>query len=71
MKSLSHIYENVVDFNNIVATMYTSMKGKKKTKSINEFLSYNHICENAERIKQGLMDGTLPTQSKRTAKNNS
>lgn len=34
MKSLSHIYENIIDDGNIIRTIYKAMSGKRKTKSI-------------------------------------
>lgn len=34
MKSLSHIYETLLDDGNIIRTMYKAFSGKKKTKAI-------------------------------------
>lgn len=68
MKSLSHIYENIIDFDNIIHAMHTAMRGKKKTAEIRKFLSYDDICNNAEKIRQGIISGNLPQQSKRKPK---
>lgn len=68
MKSLSHIYENLLDEGNIIRTMYKAFSGKKKTKSIKRFLAPESIGRNAEHIRQAILDGTLPEQKPRYPK---
>ena len=68
MKSLSHIYENLLDEGNIIRTMYKAFSGKKKTKSIKRFLAPESIGRNAEDIRQAILDGTLPEQKPRYPK---
>lgn len=68
MKSLSHIYENLLDEGNIIRTMYNAFSGKKKTKSIKRFLAPESIGRNAEIIRQAILDGTLPDQKPRHPK---
>ena len=68
MKSISHIYENILDDDNIIRTMYKSMAGKKKSKSVRRFLSPENINRNDAAIKRGIIDGTLPAQSARIPK---
>ena len=66
MKSLSNIYERLLDIDNIKRTIQTSMRRKKKTKSIKNFVL--HSEENAEKIRCGIIDGTLLQQHQRTPK---
>lgn len=68
MKSLSHIYENLLDDGNIIRTMYKAFSGKKKTKSIKRFLAPENIGRNAENIRQAIIGGTLPIQKPRYPK---
>lgn len=68
MKSLSHIYENILDEGNIIRTMYKAFSGKKKTESIKKFLAPESIGRNAESIRQAIIDGTLPEQKPRYPK---
>lgn len=68
MKSLSHIYENILDEGNIIRTMYKAFSGKKKTKAIKRFLAPESIGRNAESIRQAIIDGTLPEQKPRYPK---
>lgn len=68
MKSLSHIYENLLDDGNIIRTMYKAFSGKKKTKSIKRFLAPESIDRNAERIRQAIVAGALPEQKPRYPK---
>lgn len=68
MKSLSHIYENLLDEGNIIRTMYKAFSGKKKTKSIKKFLAPESIGRNADAIRDGILSGELPTQGKRYPK---
>jgi len=68
MKSLSHIYENILDEGNIIRTMYKAFSGKKKTKSIKRFLAPESIGRNAKSIRQAVLDGTLPAQEPRNPK---
>lgn len=68
MKSLSHIYENILDDGNIIRTMYKAFSGKKKTKAIKRFLAPESIGRNAENIRQSIIDGTLPIQKSRYPK---
>ncbi|MBR0340729.1 MAG: RNA-directed DNA polymerase [Oscillospiraceae bacterium] len=68
MKSLSHIYENILDEGNIIRTMYKAFSGKKKTKSIKQFLAPESIGRNAENVRQAILDGTLPAQERRNPK---
>lgn len=68
MKSLSHIYENLLDDGNIIRTMYKAFSGKKKTKAIKRFLASESIGRNAESIRQAIANGTLPAQKQRYQK---
>lgn len=68
MKSLSHIYENIIDDGNVIRTIYKSMSGKRKTKSIKKLLVPENIGRNAEAIKSRIVNGTLPEQKKRYPK---
>ena len=68
MKSLSHIYENLLDDGNIIRTMYKAFSGKKKTKAIKRFLAPESIGRNAENIRQAIANGTLPAQKQRYPK---
>ena len=68
MKSVSHIFENITDQDNILRTMYVAMLGKKKTERVKKFLHYNFIVDNAREIQEGLLSGTLPTQGNRKPK---
>ena len=68
MKSVSHIFEHITEFDNIAHTMFIAMRGKRKNKSIKEFLHYNNIVDNITMIQQGLLSGTLPKQEKRIPK---
>lgn len=68
MKSLSHIYENLLDDGNIIRTMYKAFSGKKKTKAIKRFLASESIGRNAESIRQAIANGTLPAQKQRYPK---
>lgn len=68
MKSLSHIYENLLDEGNIIRTMYKAFSGKKKTKSIKKFLAPESIGRNADAIRNGILGGELPAQGKRYPK---
>ena len=68
MKSVSHIFENITDQDNILRTMYVAMSGKKKTDRVKKFLHYNFIVDNAREIQEGLLSGTLPTQGNRKPK---
>jgi hypothetical protein len=68
MKSLSHIYENILDEGNIIRTMYKAFSGKKKTKSIKRFLAPESIGRNAGAIRDGILSGELPAQGKRYPK---
>lgn len=68
MKSLSHIYENLLDEGNIIRTMYKAFSGKKKTKSIKKFLAPESIGRNADEIRQSIIYGKLPEQKQRYPK---
>lgn len=68
MKSLSHIYENILDEGNIIRTMYKAFSGKKKTKSIKKFLAPESIGRNADGIRQSIIYGKLPEQKQRYPK---
>lgn len=68
MKSLSHIYENLLDDGNIIRTMYKAFSGKKKTKAIKRFLAPESIGRNAENIRQTIANGALPAQKQRHPK---
>lgn len=68
MKSLSHIYENLLDDGNIIRTMYKAFSGKKKTKAIKRFIAPECIGRNAENIRQAIANGTIPAQKKRYPK---
>ena len=62
MKSLSNVFENIIETDNIYDTMFKAMAGKRKSKTVKDFLSYRNIIDNATAIQQGLIDGTLPKQ---------
>lgn len=68
MKSVSHIFEHITEFDSIAHTMFIAMRGKRKNKSIRDFLHYNNIVDNITMIQQGLLSGTLPKQEKRIPK---
>ena len=68
MKSLSNVFENIIETDNIYDTMFKAMAGKRKSKTVKDFLSYRNIIDNATAIQQGLIDGTLPKQEKRVPK---
>lgn len=69
MKSISHIFENIVDTENIINTMFRATKGKKnKYGVIRDLLRYDKIVDNAEFIKEGLEKSLFPLQGKRTPK---
>lgn len=68
MKSLSHIYENLLDDGNIIRTIYKAFSGEKKTKAIKRFLAPENIGRNAQNIRHAILDGTLPAQKQRYPK---
>lgn len=68
VKSLSHIFENIVEYHNIIDTMFKAMTGKHKSDSVKNFLHYNNILDNATAIQNGLINGTLPVQEEREPK---
>lgn len=68
MKSISHVFENITDVDNIISTMFIATKGKKKTGAIKDLLAYDKITDHAEYIKRGLEKGVLPLQGKRNPK---
>jgi hypothetical protein len=50
MKSLSHIYENLLDEGNIIRTMYKSFSGKKKLRKA--VSNYGKKKSKSERMMQ-------------------
>ena len=68
MKSISHIFENIIEINNIAVTVSEAMRGKKKNESIQKFLHPDNLTTNIFKIHKGLIDGTLPRQEKREPK---
>lgn len=68
MKSLSHIYENLLDEGNIIRTMYRAFSGKNKTESVKRFLAPESIGRNADMIRQSIISGILPAQTPRRPK---
>ena len=43
MKSISHIFENIIKINNIAVTVFEAMRGKKKNESIQKFLHPDNL----------------------------
>ena len=68
MKSISHIFENIIDLDNIVNTMHSAMRGKRKNRSIDKFLNPDNILHNAYKIQKCLLSGILPKQENRVPK---